>query len=147
MKCSNCHTRNDSQNKYCKSCGQDLKNHPEYSPVVSNSELYGKDVLVLFYLDKATGKISGYVNPTDEQIARFKKDSVLQNVTVEAPGDVIADENAGAVLSFIRQSKEFLGEDFDESSYRNFSVPDLKKEYLRLFERVLQVKAKREASK
>ena len=147
MKCSNCHTRNDSQNKYCKACGQDLKSHPDYSPAISNSELYGKEVDVLFYVDKATGKILGYVNPTEEQIGRYKKDSVVQTVTVEAPGDVVADENSGAILSFIRQSKEFLGEDFDDSTYRNYSVQDLKKEYLRLFERVLKVKAKRDTAK
>jgi len=143
MKCSNCHTKNEPQNKYCKECGKELKGHPGHVPVITNSELYGKDVDVLFYLDSSTGKISGFINPTEDQVNRFRKDSVLQRVTVEAPEDVVADENAGPVLSFIRQSKEFLGEDYNESSYRNFSVPELKKEYLKLFERVLKMKAQR----
>jgi Double zinc ribbon len=143
MKCSNCNTKNDPKNKYCKECGVDLKTHPEHALVVTNSELYGKEVDVLFYLDTSTGKISGFVNPTEDQVGRYKKDSVLQKITVEAPDNVIADENAGAVLAFIRQSKEFLGEEYNETSYRNFSVADLKKEYLRLFERVLKTKAQR----
>jgi hypothetical protein len=143
MKCSNCHTKNDPQNKYCKECGEDLKNHPSHARVITNSELFGKDVDVLFYLDTSTGKISGFVNPSEDQVGRYKKDSVLQRVTVEAPDDVIADENAGPVLSFIRQSKEFIGEEYNEANYRNFSVADLKKEYLKLFERVLKVKSQR----
>jgi len=143
MKCGVCHTKNDPKNKYCKECGVDLKNHPEHSLVISNSELYGKEVEVLFYLDTSTGKISGFVSPTEDQIGRYKKDSVLQKITVEVPENVVADENAGAVLAFIRQSKEFLAEDYDENHYRKYSVVDLKKEYLRLFERVLKVKAQR----
>jgi hypothetical protein len=144
MKCGACNTKNDSHSKYCKECGQELKSNPEYSQPVKNSELYGKEVEVLFYLDKSIGKISGFVNPTEDQINRYKKDSILQVVTVLAPGDVTADENAGTILSFIRQSKEFLGEDYDESYYRKYSGMELKKEYLRLFERVLAIKAKRE---
>jgi hypothetical protein len=143
MKCSNCSTKNDPKNKFCKECGADLKGHPEHSVVVTNSELFGKEVEVLFYLDTSTGKISGFVNPTDDQIGRYKKDAVLQHVIVEAPDDVNADENAGAVLAFIRQSKEFLGEEYDETFYRKYSVADLKKEYLRLFEKVLKAKAQR----
>jgi hypothetical protein len=143
MKCSSCNTKNDPKNKYCKECGVDLKNHPEHALVITNSELYGKEVEVLFYLDSSSGKISGFVNPTNDQISHFKKDSVVQRITVEAPENVVTDENAGAVLAFIRQSKEFLGEDYDENYYRKYSVVDLKKEYLRLFERVLKVKAQR----
>jgi predicted amidophosphoribosyltransferase len=143
MKCSQCHTKNDPKNKYCKECGVDLKSHPEHAQTITNSELFGKEVDVLFYLDTSTGKISGFVNPTEDQIGRYKKDSVLQRVLVEAPDNVTADENAGAVLAFIRQSKEFLSEDYDETFYRNYSVSELKKEYLRLFEKVLKVKAQR----
>ena len=144
MKCSNCQARNDSKSKYCKECGKELKSVPELSPVITNSELYGKEVDVLFYFDKSTSKIAGFINPSEDQIGRYKKDSVLQTVTIETPGDVVADENASAILTFIRQSKEFLAEDYDEHEYRNSSVQDLKKEYLKLFERVLKVKAKRD---
>ena len=98
MKCSSCHTKNDPKNKYCKECGVDLKSHPEHAVVINNSELYGKEVEVLFYLDSSSGKISGFVNPTDDQISHFKKDSVVQRITVEAPDNVVTDENAGAVL-------------------------------------------------
>lgn len=143
MKCSNCNTKNDPKNKFCKECGADLKTHPEHSQSVTNSELYGKEVEVLFYIDTSTGKITGFVNPTEDQIGRYKKDGVLQRIVVEAPDHVHTDENAGAVLAFIRQSKEFLGEEYDEAQYRNHSVADLKKEYLRLFEKVLKAKAQR----
>jgi hypothetical protein len=143
MKCSVCHTKNDPKNKFCKECGVDLKTHPDHSLLISNSELYGREVEVLFYIDTSTGKISGLVNPTEDQISRYKKDSVLQKVTVEVPENIVADENAGAVLAFIRQSKEFLGEEYDENDYRNFSLVDLKKEYLKLFERVLKYKSQR----
>jgi hypothetical protein len=49
----------------------------------------------------------------------------------------------GTILTFIRQSKEYLSEDFNESFYRKFTPQDLKKEYLKLFERILKVKAQR----
>ena len=64
-------------------------------------------------------------------------------MTIEAPENVVTDENAGAVLAFIRQSKEFLAEEYNETDYRNLPVADLKKEYLKLFERVLKTKAQR----
>ena len=53
-----------------------------------------------------------------------------------------SDENIGAILTFIRQSKEYLGEKYDEASFRNYSTVDLKKEYLKLFEKILRVKSK-----
>jgi hypothetical protein len=143
MKCVNCGANNSSHNKFCKECGKDLKNHPEHASAVINSELYGKEVDVIFYIDPSTGKITGLVNPTDELASKVRKDGVRQRVTIDAPDNVVTDETAGAVLSFIRQSKEFLGEEYDESNYRNIPVPELKKEYLKLFERVLKTKEQR----
>jgi hypothetical protein len=143
MKCVNCGASNSSHNKFCKECGLDLKNHPEHASAIINSELYGKEVDVIFYIDPSTGKITGLVNPTDELASKVRKDGVRQRVTIDAPDNVVTDESAGAVLSFIRQSKEFLSEEYDESNYRNIPVADLKKEYLKLFERVLKTKAQR----
>ena len=143
MKCSNCQANNAAHNKFCKECGQPLTNHSAHPMPVSNSELYGKEVEVLFYIDPSTGKITGLVNPTEELASKVKKDGVRQRVTIEAPDNVVSDADAGTVLTFIRQSKEFLGEDYDESNYRNLSVVELKKEYLKLFERVLKTKAQR----
>jgi hypothetical protein len=53
------------------------------------------------------------------------------------------DETVGTVLTFIKQSKEYLGEDYNENAYKGFSHAELKKEYLKLFERVLKMKAAR----
>ncbi len=143
MKCSNCETNNAAHSKFCKECGQDLKGHPAHTPIVMNSELYGKEVDIFFYIDPTSGKITGLVNPTEELIGKVKKEGVRQRVTIEAPDNVVTDENAGAVLAFIRQSKEFLAEEYNETDYRNLPVADLKKEYLKLFERVLKTKAQR----
>ena len=143
MKCSNCDSNNSAQNKFCKECGQDLKSHPAHTPIVMNSELYGKEVDIFFYIDPTTGKITGLVNPTEELIGKVKKEGVRQRVTIEAPDNIVTDENAGAVLAFIRQSKEFLSEEYNEMQYRNLPVADLKKEYLKLFEKVLKVKTQR----
>jgi hypothetical protein len=56
------------------------------------------------------------------------------------------DESTSTVLPFIKKSLEFLAEPYEEERYRHLSLPDLKKEYLRLFERVLKVKAQRQDS-
>jgi hypothetical protein len=72
---------------------------------------------------------------------------VLQRVTIEAVVPMETDENIGAILTFIRQSKEYLGEKFNEGQYRNFSPAELKKEYLKLFERILKDKSRKGSDK
>jgi hypothetical protein len=109
------------------------------------SELYGKEVEILFFIENFTGKISGIVNPSEDQIGRYRE-GMLQKVVIESPNNA-NDENVGAILTFIRQSKEYLGEEFNESNYSNHAPADLKKEYLKLFERILKVKAQRGDSK
>jgi hypothetical protein len=141
MKCGQCGTRNDPKSKFCRECGIELATHPNSQPLTSVSELYGKTVEVLFFLENFTGKISGIVNPTEDQVGRYRE-GVLQKVVIETPSTNEADESIGAILTFIRQSKEYLGEGYNESSYRNSSVADLKKEYLKLFEKILRVKSK-----
>ena len=140
MKCSQCGTKNDPQSKFCKECGADLQNPSKAPAVTAISELYGKDVEVLFFIESFSGKITGIVNPTEDQIGRYRE-GILQRVTIESPAASEPDENIGAVLTFIRQSKEYLGEKYNESQYRNYSTVDLKKEYLKLFERILKDKS------
>ena len=74
----------------------------------------------------------------------FTKDlrKIIQKVLIETPVTTDSDENIGALLTFIRQSKEYLGEKYDEGNFRNYSTSDLKKEYLKLFEKILRVKSK-----
>lgn len=99
---------------------------------------------VLFFIENFSGKVTGIVNPTEDQIGRYRE-GILQRVVIETPsaGTGEMDENIGAVLTFIRQSKEYLGEKYNEGQYRNFSTADLKKEYLKLFERILKEKSKK----
>ncbi len=141
MKCGRCGTKNEIKAKYCSECGTDLVVGTTAPPVATISELYGKEVEVLFFIESFTGKISGLVNPTEDQIGRYRE-GILQKLTIETPVAIDTDENIGALLTFIRQSKEYLGEKYDESNFRNCSTPELKKEYLKLFEKILRVKSK-----
>lgn len=146
MKCGRCGSKNEPSSKFCKECGEDLQSNGQTAPVVSVSELYGKEVEVLFFIENYTGKVTGIVNPSEEQIGRYRE-AVLQRVTIEAVGPMETDENIGAILTFIRQSKEYLGEKFNEGQYRNFSPAELKKEYLKLFERILKDKSRKASDK
>ena len=142
MKCVQCGAKNDPTSKFCKECGTALNSNPRTPSVSAVSELYGKEVEVLFFIEGFTGKIAGIVNPSEDQIVRYRE-AVRQKVVVENPVNVETDENIGALLTFIRQSKEYLGEAYNENQYRNFTTPDLKKEYLKLFERILKDKARK----
>jgi hypothetical protein len=141
MKCSRCGAKNEIKAKYCSECGTDLVAGTAPQPVTVISELYGKEIEVLFFIESFTGKISGIVNPSEDQIGRYRE-GIIQKVTIETPVATDTDENVGALLTFIRQSKEYLGEKYDESSFRNSSTVELKKEYLKLFEKILRVKSK-----
>lgn len=127
--------------KFCSECGGDLAAKSGSHPLTAISELYGKEVEVLFFIENFTGKISGIVNPTEDQIGRYRE-GILQKILIDAPITTESDENVGALLTFIRQSKEYLGDKYDESNFRNYSTADLKKEYLKLFEKILRVKSK-----
>jgi hypothetical protein len=142
MKCNQCGAKNDPQSKFCKECGADLQSKVKGPAVSGISELYGKEVEVLFFTENFSGKITGIVNPTEDQIGRYRE-GILQRVVIETPSTSEPDENIGAVLTFIRQSKEYLGEKYHEGQYRNYSTTDLKKEYLKLFERILREKSKK----
>jgi hypothetical protein len=142
MKCGKCGTKNDPKSKFCSECGIDLQSHPHSQALTGISELYGKEVEILFFIENFTGKVTGIVNPTEDQIGRYRE-GVLQKVVIETPaGTAEADENIGALLTFIRESKEYLGEKFNENLYRNSTPAELKKEYLKLFERILKDKSK-----
>jgi hypothetical protein len=142
MKCGQCGFRNDIKSKFCSQCGFELLSGPDTAQVSTLVELYGKEVDVLFFIESFTGKISGIVNPSEDQIGRYRE-GVLQRITIESGTNNATDEAVGTIMTFIRQSKEYLSEDFNESYYRNFTPQDLKKEYLKLFERILKVKAQR----
>ncbi len=142
MKCGQCGTKNDPKNKFCSECGIDLQSHPRSQPLTGISELYGKEVEILFFIENVTGKVTGIVNPSEDQVGRYRE-GVIQKVVIETPITTEADENIGALLTFIRQSKEYLGEKFNEGQYRNTTPAELKKEYLKLFERILKDKSKK----
>ncbi len=147
MKCPHCGAKNDAGNKVCKDCGFALKPQTENSSSTTVTELLGKDVEVLFFTDSFTGKISGIVNPSQDQILRYK-DGILQHVTISTGVSGVTDEMAGTLLTFIRQSKDYLGENFNENNYRSWSTVELKKEYLRLFEKIfLRAKVQPQESK
>jgi hypothetical protein len=146
MKCGQCGTKNDPKNKFCSECGIDLQSHPRSQPLTGISELYGKEVEILFFIENVTGKVTGIVNPSEDQVGRYRE-GVIQKVVIETPTTTEADENIGALLTFIRQSKEYLGEKFSEGQYRNTTPAELKKEYLKLFERILKDKSKKSEPK
>ena len=140
MKCGRCGIKNDMKAKFCVECGSELSFEAKRLTVTGVSELYGKEVEVLFFVDP-NGEVSGIVNPSEDQVSRHRE-AVLQKVVIETPAAAAPDENVGALLTFIRQSLEYLGERYDEGHYRHYSINDLKKEYLRLFERILREKSK-----
>ena len=142
MKCHRCGTINDPKGKFCRECGSALLGSPENPSLATLSELYGKEVDILFFVEDYTGKISGIVNPTEDQVGRYRR-GIRQRVMIGA-GAANANTSAEAtatLLAFIRQSKEYLSEDFKEERYRGLSPAELKKEYLHLFERILKAKA------
>jgi hypothetical protein len=141
LKCAQCGTINEPKNKFCFECGVELTPEVEEMVVQATNNLYGKEVEVLFYSEPLSEKISGFVSPTNEQKMRYRKDGVVQNVIIESPH--AADDTFAAVLAFIRQSKDYLGEEFHEAHYLTFDLKALKKEYLKLFERVMRMKEKR----
>jgi hypothetical protein len=146
MKCERCGTKNEPKSKFCRECGLEFANPTDSQVTTPVSELFGKEVDVLFFIEQFTGKISGIVNPTEDQISRYR-DGILQRITIDSGSNNATDETVGTILTFIRQSKEYLGEDYNENYFRNFSATDLKKEYLRLFERILKAKALRQEPK
>jgi len=105
--------------------------------------LFGKEVELLFWSeDPEFEQVSVIVNPTLDEVQRHRHDGILQKVMIGTSAD--AGESAAMILPFIKQSKEYLGEDFDPGLYRGLPSAELKKEYLRLFERVLKEKNKRQ---
>ena len=142
MKCQLCGFKNEIKSRFCSQCGAELLISPDAQERTTLAELFGKEVEVLFFIENFTGKISGIVNPTEDQIGRYRE-GVTQKVYIESGTNNANDETVGTILTFIRQSKEYLSEDFNESFYRKFTPQDLKKEYLKLFERILKVKAQR----
>jgi hypothetical protein len=141
MKCPQCSTVNDSKNKFCYECGAEMVPEVEEFAVQATNALFGKEVEVLFYQEPLSDRIGGFVSPTNEQKMKYRKDGVVQRITIETPH--ASDDTFAAVLAFIRQSKDYLGEEFHEAHYLGFDLKELKKEYLKLFERVMKMKEKR----
>lgn len=140
MKCVRCGSENPPSDKFCGQCGMDLKAQPGEAPSVF-ARLLNREVRILFYFEDTRGeKISGIVNPTLEEIEKYQDSGVVQTVRITPD----MGERPESILPFIKQSKEFLGEPYDEAQYRNWDTKTLKKEFLRLFERVLKAKEKRQ---
>jgi hypothetical protein len=140
MKCGRCGLEITEKIKFCPECGFDLKIDQ------SVALLYGQEVEVLFFFDpKVDGKVTGIVNPTLDQFQLHQNHTVVQRVQIGSHS-LGSDEGSSSVLPFIKKSLDFLGETYDDERYRNVSLPELKKEYLRLFERVLKVKSQRQES-
>ncbi len=144
MKCAHCGTINEPKNIHCVKCGAHLPSDAKHAHTASVSELYGKEVDLLFFMEKYTGKISGIVNPSEDQFGRYRE-GVRMKYVIESSSDSSHDEEVAALLTFIRQGQEYLGEKYDANYYHSFSTADLKKEYLRLFERMLLDKEKRDS--
>ncbi len=70
MKCGHCGAKNDMKAKFCSECGTDMAAKPGTQPLTAISELYGKEVEVLFFIEKFTGKVSGIVGPTGGAVCR-----------------------------------------------------------------------------
>jgi len=140
MKCGRCGFETPDKIKFCPECGFDQKIDQ------SVARLFGQEVEVLFYFDpESEGKITGIVNPTLDQFQKHQNRGVNQRIVIGS-AMMGSDENSAVVLPFIKKSLEFLAEPYEEERYRHISLPELKKEYLRLFERVLKVKAQRQES-
>jgi hypothetical protein len=142
MKCATCGFKNEIKSRFCSQCGAELSGTPESQAGTTLVELYGKEVDVLFFIENFTGKISGIVNPSEDQIGRYRE-GILQRVTIESATNNTTDESVGTIMTYIRTSKDYLGEKFEEAQYRGFSPQELKKAYFKLFERILKAKAQR----
>jgi len=143
MKCHQCGTDSELKSKFCNECGAELQRtgKKEKSPVAAR--LFGKEVELLFWSeDPDYEQVSVIVNPTLEEVNRHRSDGILQKVMIGTSSD--AGESAAMILPFIKQSRDYLGEEFDPGIYRGLPPSELKKEYLRLFERVLKEKNKRQ---
>lgn len=143
MKCYRCGNENEIKAKYCVECGAEMQRSRPREKSHITKQLFGKEVELLFWsADPAFEQVSVIVNPTLEEVHRHQDDGILQKVMIGTTSD--AGESAALILTFIKQSREYLGEEFDPSLYRGVPPSELKKEYLRLFERVLKEKNKRQ---
>lgn len=140
--CPQCGHASEENDKFCKECGHALKRARRETPLNPLLQLFGKEVELLFYTDDPKGEaVQVIVNPTREEIARHDGDAILQNVVIGTSSD--NSESAAVILPFIKQSKEYLAEPFDPKAYRHLSPVELRKEYLKLFERVMKENVRR----
>jgi hypothetical protein len=143
MRCHQCNHDNEIKAKFCSECGAELVRVSKRERPAASTLLFGKEVELLFWSeDPEFEQVSVIVNPTLDEVNRHKNDGILQKVMIGTSAD--AGESAAMILPFIKQSKEYLGEEFDPGLYRGLPPSELKKEYLRLFERVLKEKNKRQ---
>lgn len=147
MKCVQCGTQNEPQNKFCIECGTALVESTAQKYVIPYSRLVGQEVPVLFLFDEL-GRIAGIVNPSQKIIDEHKMDGVLQKVVILEPTGQVKSKGSeiDTLLTFIQQSKEFLGEKYNADEFSQMSPGDLKKVYLHLFEQILEYKSKRQNS-
>ncbi len=142
MKCFQCGIDNEIKSKFCAECGAELQRERRKDPPLVSGRLFGKEVELLFWSeDPDFEQLEVIVNPTLEEVSRHRQDGILQKVVIGTSAD--AGESAAMIMPFIKQSREYLGEEFDPGLYRGLPASELKKEYLRLFERVLKAKNKR----
>ncbi len=141
-KCRQCGHPAEDSDKFCKECGAPLKRARREAPLNPLMQLFGKEVELLFHTEDPKGEaIQVIVNPTRDEVARYNGDAILQNVVIGTSAD--NSESAAVILPFIKQSKEYLAEPFDPRMYRDLSPVELRKEYLRLFERVMKENVRR----
>lgn len=141
-KCRQCGHQAAADDNFCKECGTPLKRTKRETPVNPLLQLFGKEVELLFHTDDPTGEqIQVIVNPTREEVSRFDGDSIRQNVIIGTTSD--NSESAAVILPFIKQSKEYLAEPFDPKVYRDMTPVEMRKEYLRLFDRMMKENVRR----
>ncbi len=135
MRCGQCKSFNEDSAKFCHNCGAGLGKEGE-KDTSPKAKLYGKTVPVLFYLaDK--GAIGAIANPSKEEEKEHSGDGLIQQVRI-AGGSGTASEVKQSYMRFIKQLKSMFGEEYYDEQFVNLEENMLKKEYLRLLERMWQ---------
>ena len=135
MRCLQCKSFNEDSAKFCHNCGAGLSKG-EKKAEEPRAKLFGKTVKVLFYLDE-TGGVVVVGNPSKEEEAKHRKDGVVQPVKIDG-GEGAAGEVKQSYMRFIKQLKNMFGEQYYDEQFANLDEVTLKKEYLRLLERMWQ---------
>ncbi len=133
MRCAKCNSFNEDGPKFCHNCGAGLLGK-ETKDSVSKAELLGKSVRLLFFQDD-NKQINVIANPDKKIEDKHDKDGVIQMVKIVGEG-AANDQVKKSYLNFIKQMKSMFGEPYYDDQLAKLDEATLKKEYLRLLERM-----------